>query len=504
MTLNYIFFRRVTTAHRLFLYLLVSVFFLLPLAANSHDGQASGTDQKTILELLDEDGPLYELIYDLEECYEKHLGIVRAASQAAEAEREAKLQDFLEKLEKSFADSARSRAPKREDMLAALGRDIQRLVSEYDLQALFPGSPEERFLRCQHHLRLARMRLKTARDLNEDYRKVLVQRGADKYFPGKNPEDWQYWQEEIDTFECKKSVERPPLRTRIRIPAGARRFFVLKTFCLDRNKLGPNNGQKLKVIGTAASLGRTNLVQLLEKASTFPAREIDIQEAIWKECGNEREEGSLPGAPESMTGGGGGSPGGVLNLVDAVSSGDVRADLRIRDNFTLVDMWIENRGGTEKVIDVFGAVFGSGDADVQRTGAAGVDTEQPPPGPDINSPERTLEDIRDEVAKKLEEAMERVRNGDHSQEALKELLDAMAAARNVGLEEPLNEAWDVFRDGLWEETVDSYDSYTSDPSAANKKNLLDLMEAVRQTDPPEGKQDAFDRMREDVLGVPTP
>jgi hypothetical protein len=334
---------------------------------------------------------------------------------------------------------------------------------------------------------MARLRLKTARELNEDYRKVLIRRGAEKYFPGNNPEDWQYWQNEINSFECVKSQKRPALKTRIRIPAGSRRFFVLKTFCLDRNKLGPNNGQKLKVIGTAASLGRENLVRLLREASTYPAKEIDIQQAIWKESAKEQEGGS------------GGSPGAVTDLFDAVSGNDIRADIRVRDNFTSVDIWIENRSGTEKVMIVSGAVFGSGDTDIQRLGASGVDTDQPPPGPEINSPERTLEDIREEVAKRLEEAMERVRNGDHSQEALKELLDAMAAARNVGLEEPLNEAWDTFRDGLWEETVDSYDSYKSDPSDANKKTLLDLLETVRQTDPPDGKQDEFDRMRDDVL-----
>lgn len=40
------------------------------------------TSQKTLLELLNGDGPLYEIIYDLEECYDRHLEILKAEEKA--------------------------------------------------------------------------------------------------------------------------------------------------------------------------------------------------------------------------------------------------------------------------------------------------------------------------------------------------------------------------------------------------------------------------------------
>ena len=146
-----------------------------------------------------------------------------------------------------------------------------------------------------------------------------------------------------------------------------------------------------------------------------------------------------------------------------------------------------------------GTVFGTEDASVQRLVAAGIDTEQPPPGPYLMSWEWVIEEIREEVAKRLEEALEKVHNGDHSQEALKELLEAMAAARNVG-EESLDEAMDVFRNGLWEETVESYEDYKANPDKDNRTELIENLETVRQVDPPDGKQEEFNRMLEDIFG----
>ncbi len=483
--------------------LVVCLGLFLPAASLDREGQAEETVRSSLLEILEGDGPLYDLIYDLEECYERHLEVLREEERAALAEREKVYEEFF----KRMADLVRGRSDaevrKGEDALTHLGSEIQRLASEYDLRALYPDSAEERFLRCQHHLRMARLRLKTARELNEAYRKILVQRGAEKFFPRETPEDWDLWQAELDSYECSKSEVKPPLRTQIRIPAGSRRPFILKTFCLDRNKLGPGDEQDLEIIGHAAFLGRANLEQLLKDAAALAAEEIDIQEAIWKESGESGEGEEPPSkAPKPVPSQKTDSSGGTDSLADAVMSGEIDADFRTRGDFTSVDAWLENTSREEKVIDVSGAVFGTGDDSVQRLVAAGIDTGQPPPGPDLMSPERTIEEIREEVAKQLEEALEKVRNGDHSREALKELLEAMEAARNVGLDEPLDEAWDVFRDGLWEETVQSYKDYKEDPSDANRGELLENLETVRQVDPPEGKQEEFSRMLEDIFGVP--
>jgi len=490
--------------HR-FIGLVVCLFLFLQAASFDREGRTEEQVSNSLLELLEGDGPLYDLIYDLEECYDRHLEVLRVEESAAQADREKVYEEFFKRMTDLAGERSDAEARRGEDALARLGREIQRLASEYDLQALFPDSAEERFLRCQHHLRMARLRLKMARELNDAYREVLVRRGAEKYFPEETPEDWDLWQREIDAYECSKSEERPPLQTQIRIPAGARRPFVLKTFCLDRNKLGPGDGQALEIIGLAAFLGRTNLEQQLKDAAALPASEIDIQKAIWEESKEEEEADDPPSkGPKPVPSGKTDSSDGITDLADAFSSGEIDADLRTRGDFTSVDAWLENKSGEEKVIDVSGAVFGTGEDSVQRLVSAGVDREQPPPGPDLKSPERTIEEIRAEVAKQLEEAMERVRNGDHSQEALKELLEAMEAARNIGMDEPLEEAWDVFRDGLWEETVSSYKDYKADPSEANRGELLENLETVRQVDPPEGKQEEFDKMLEDIFGVPRP
>ncbi len=485
-----------------FLGLALCLFLFLPAASFHLEDQTVEQDRSSLLELLEGDGPLYDIIYDLEECYDRHLDVLKEEESAARAEQEKVYEEFLKRMAELTGESSDVTARRGEDALAYLGMEIQRMASEYNLQALFPGSAEERFLRCQHHLRMARLRLKMARELNEAYREVLVRRGAEKFFPKETPEDWDLWQRELDAFECSRSEERPPLRTRIRIPAGARRPFVLKTFCLDRNRLGPGDGQALEIIGHAAFLGRASLEQQLRDAAAFPAQEIDIQEAIWEERGEGREGEEPPSkAPKPVPSGKTDSTDGISSLSDAVSHGEIDVDLRTRGDFTSVEVWLENTSGEEIVIDVSGTVFGAGDASLQRLVAVGIDTEQAPPGPYLMSWAWVLEEIREEVAKKLEEALEKVRNGDHSQEALKELLEAMAAARNVG-EESLDEAWDVFRDGLWEETVQSYEDYKADPSEDNRIELLENLETVRQVDPPDGKQEEFNRILEDIFGIP--
>ena len=308
-----------------FLGLAVCLCLFLPAASSHQEDQAVEQDRSSLLELLDWDGPLYDIIYDLEECYDRHMDILEEEERAARAEQEKVYEEFLKRMAELTGERADTETRRQEDALAYLGREIQRMASEYNLQALFPGSAEERFLRCQHHLRMARLRLKTARGLNEAYREVLVRQGAEKFFPKETLEEWDLWQEELDTFECPQSEERPPLRTQIRIPAGARRPFVLKTFCLDRNKLGPGDGRVLEIFGHASFLGRANLEQQLKDATAFPAQEIDIQEAIWKESGETGEGEEPPSkAPKPVPSQKSDSSGGSASLADAVSSGGDR------------------------------------------------------------------------------------------------------------------------------------------------------------------------------------
>jgi hypothetical protein len=472
-------------------------FFLIPWPITGLADHTPETSSKPLFELLYDEGPLYDIIWDLEACHDKHLAILTRKEEAARAERDRILEEYWKKVEKLLQEGPKKKSAQDRDARARLKRDIQLLASEYNLEAIYPGSPEERSRRCRHHLMLARFRLNAARELNEAYRDVLVKRNAEEYFPESRPEEWDQWEAEINAFQCPETAERPPLQTIVRIPARSRKFLVLKTFCIDRNKLGPNDGQELEIIGRVSSLPRANLVRLLKEVSAQPAKEIEIQEAIWKESGDNKAATPDPSGPRDST-------GGALDLAGAVSSGDIEVDLRVRDNFSSVDLWLENKSGKEQAIDISGAVLGTGDEGVQRLASSGADTEQPPPGPTLESPERTIEKLREEAARRLAEAVKRVRDGDHSEEALRELLEAMAAARSIGeLDESLEGAMQVFRDGLWDATVKSYDFYKANPNdEANREKLLMYLETVRQVDPPEGKQEEFDRMRDEVLGFP--
>jgi hypothetical protein len=89
-----------------FIGLVVCLFLFL--SAASFD-QEEGTEEQTrnsLPELLEGDGPLYDLIYDLEECYDRHLEVLKAEERAAIAEREKVYEEFL----KRMADLAGKRA----------------------------------------------------------------------------------------------------------------------------------------------------------------------------------------------------------------------------------------------------------------------------------------------------------------------------------------------------------------------------------------------------------
>jgi hypothetical protein len=54
------------------------------------------------------------------------------------------------------------------------------------------------------------------------------------------------------------------------------------------------------------------------------------------------------------------------------------------------------------------------------------------------------------------------------------------------------------------ETVRSYNDYKANPNKDNRPELIDYLEIVRQVEPPEGKQDEFNHMWEDIFGILRP
>ena len=75
----------------------------------------------------------------------------------------------------------------------------------------------------------------------------------------------------------------------------------------------------------------------------------------------------------------------------------------------------------------------------------------------------------------------------------------MHAAESVGMD--LEDAdWDLLRDALWKETELTYKVYKANPTPENRDTLIENMKAMDSLDPPEGKEEAFQKMMEDIFG----
>jgi len=470
------------------------LFFSLLNPFVSGEKTASQENPKTLLALLEGESPLSDLIYDLNDCYDRYVSIIETESRRLKAEKDKALLEFWERLQKELADRKTDPAKKGRDSLANIGRMMQGIASEYNLEAFFPEAAEERLQRCRANLDMALLQLKTARGLEEAYAALLKNLGYPGLAAQDRPGDWELWSKEIEAFDCALVEMRPPLRTEVVIPPRSKRPFVLKTFCLDQDRLGPGSGQAMAVTGDIADLGRKNLAKLLKEVAAEPGLEIDIQRGIWDDEEEEEDTGGripVAGVKDQT--------GGSTSLAQGVSNGDISAEINTRENFSSVEIWIENSGGQSRSVNVSGAVLDSGDSETQRLATAGVSEDEPPPGPKLKDPERKIEEILQRVEDWLRRAQERVRNGDHSREAIEDLIKAMRAAEGVGLD--LEDAdWDLLRDAVWEETDLTYKVYKANPTSENRETLIENMKAMDYLDPPEGKGEAFSNMMDDIFG----
>jgi len=467
------------------------LFFSLVQPFISEQGFAQQEEGKTLLMLLEEENPLSDLIYDLEDRYEPFNSIIETERRRLQAEKDKAFLEIWEQIEKEMVDLA---AQGERNSLADLGRRMQGVASEYNLEALFPGAPEERLQRCRTSLEMARLQLETAQGLEAAYVDLLEELGFPQLAAEYSSEGLEPWRMEIEGFECVGGEERPPLRTEVVIPPLTRRPFVLKTFCIDRNRLGPGSGQPFTLIGHISDLGRNDLAKLLSDFAADPSRGIDIQRAIWDGEEEETEGGdSLPAAA------GWSQPEASISLNHFFFNDTATTEIYTREDFSSVEIWIENPGDRSRTVNLSGSVLDSGDSGVQRLVSAGIDDESPPPGPKLKDPEQRIREILKRAEEWLRRAQERVRNGDHSPEALGDLVKAMGAAEGVGFD--LEDAdWDLLRDGIWEETELTYKVYKANPTAENRKTLIESMKAMDYVDPPEGKEEAFSNMMEDIAG----
>ncbi len=481
--------------------LLIGVLLWLVLSPliNGQEKETSKALTFSLFAILQEDRAYPDLNGELAACYDPFQEMLRAEERADKDKADRAAEEFMKKLERILSGREAPAGKTPEEEMKRIEQQLRQLASETDLEAMFPRSSEARFTQCQRNKKEALRQLELADELESCYAAILKRIGLSDLAATEDTEERRAWRQEVESFTCSQSEERLPLQTIVEVPAGRKRPFVVKTFCLEGDLLRPRDKEEYTIAGDVESLGLENLALLIQKAVSNPETEIDIQKAIWEEGkkGKEKERGGSAFSSRSTRTG----QRGCTQLADGVQSGLVDAKIRTRDGFSSIEIIIENLTQENLSVNVSGAVLDSQDSDSQSLGTAGVDADQPPPAPPLNTPEERIEDIQKKAREILKKAVETVKNGDHTREALKELLEALRLAERVGLDdEEMEEGWDALRDGLMKETRDAYKEYKENPWKENYDRVVDDLRALDDLGPPEGCEEEFQNMLEDILG----
>jgi hypothetical protein len=229
------------------------------------------------------------------------------------------------------------------------------------------------------------------------------------------------------------------------------------------------------------------ILDLLRAAAADPTSLADAQEAVWSD---------RPRATVATSGGV--APGRSAPLADAVREERVRAAATIHDGFSLVDLVLSNPTPDPVSVTLTGTRLEpkGGGGGSQSLGMAGANPGSPPRAPSLESRDERLARALRLARERLEDAIERVRNGDHSPEALRELLEALREAEALGLdgdeagEALVEDGFEALVDGAWERAEESYTVWEHDPTDANRRQALEDFRAVEQVGGP--SDDAWD------------
>jgi hypothetical protein len=450
--------------------------------------------------LVDGDIPAWELSDRLDAC----LGEIEEKEEArASAERARR-----ERIRERLVAAAAARAA---EILEQLARDPhgavapeQREELAAELTAMFPTSEEIRLETCGVRHERALRRLVLADELERCYRGAFDDLGVGHLAPTADDAVAGVRAAAIRAFACSREIQ--PLATEVALPPGATVVLVAATVCLDADLPRPADGDPYAVTPGPVP---AEILGLLRAAAGDPTSLADAQEAIWS-----RTPATPGGAPRGAGSHGAVSTGGVSSsrsraLADAVADGTIDLTAIVHDGFTSTDLVLSNRTGGPVTVNLTGARLQpkGGGGESQSLGVAGQDPGQPPRAPSLESREKRLERALQHARERLQNAIERVRNGDHSPEALRELLEALREAEALGLDgdeagEALqNEGFDALVDGWNERAEESYKVWEHDPTDANRAQALRDFKAVEQVGgPPDASSDDYDRMLADLAG----
>jgi hypothetical protein len=346
----------------------------------------------------------------------------------------------------------------------------------------------------RHQRALRRLEITAA--LESCYRAAFLELGVGHLAPSEVDVAAGVRAEAIRGFTCARA--RQALATEVEISPGATVVLVAATVCLDADLSRPTDGEAYEVMPEPVT---PEVLALLVGAAADPASLAQAQEAVWSGAGGTGARGTVSAGSVSS--------GRMTSLADAVTQGTIDLIATIHDGFTSTDLVLSNRTGEPVTVTLTGARLqprgGSGEA--QSLGVAGQDPGQSPRGPSLESRERRLERALQLARERLEDAIERVRNGDHSPEALRELLEALRDAEALGLDgdeagEALQEeGFETLVDGWYERAEESYRVWENDPTDANREEALrDFSTVERVGGPPEDASDDYDRKLAKLAG----
>jgi hypothetical protein len=440
--------------------------------------------------LVEGDIPAWGLSDRLDVCLEK--------AEALEEERDSAESARRARLHESQTAAALART---NEIIERLTRDPRAKVDpgllkevEQELEVMFPSSEELRYETCQVLHERALRRLEIVAHLESCYRTAFADLGVGHLAPPEVEPVAAVRAAAIRGFTCSREVQ--PMATGVELAPAETVVLTASTVCLEAELSRPGDGEPYAVAPDPVT---PEILELLRAAAADPATLADVQEAVWS------------GKPRTMIAGSGRgfTPGGSTPLADAAEQDRVKVVATIHDGFSLVDLVLSNPTPDPVSVTLTGTRLEpkGGGGGSQSLGMAGVNSGSPPRAPSLESREERLARALRHARERLENAIERVRNGDHSPEALRELLEALREAEALGLDgdeagEALQEeGFDALVDGAYERAEESYKVWEHDPTDANRRQALEDFRAVEQVGgPPDDAWDDYGQKLEKLAG----
>ncbi len=252
--------------------------------------------------------------------------------------------------------------------------------------------------------------------------------------------------------------------------------------------------------GVMIAVGAVIVVGGITAAGLYVAsRAADRAESIQQRVEEQESPEGIQGIGAPSKSSSASKPTVETTLADGVDSGLIEASAAADMGYASADLTITNLTDGTVSVDVNGTILDSNNEGVQRLGISGVDPDAPPADSKPETPEEMIERIKREIHKRLEDANKRVKDGDRSEDALRDLLKEIGEGQKVG-DESADDAMETVQDAQAKNAEDAYNEFKNNPTDANKKAALDELARAQALG---GNEDATEGMVDDVINTPT-